>query len=34
MGRTDDDRTIGSGVCSILTIVSLLIFCVIAIVVA
>ena len=34
MGRTDADRTIASGVCSILTIVSLLIFCVIAIAVA
>ena len=34
MGRTDEDRTMASGVCSILTIVSLLIFCVIAIAVA
>ena len=34
LGRTDEDRTVASGVCSILTVVSLLIFCGIAIAVA
>lgn len=34
LGRTDEDRTVASGVCSILTVVSLLIFCCIAIAVA
>lgn len=34
MGRTDEDCTIASGVCSILTVVSLLIFCCIAIAIA
>ena len=34
MGRTDEDCTIASGVCSILTVVSLLIFCGIAIAIA
>lgn len=34
LGRTEEDRTMASGVCSILTIVSLIVFCVIAIAVA
>lgn len=34
LGRTEEDRTVASGVCSILTVVSLAIFCVMAAVVA
>ena len=34
LGRTEEDRTVASGVCSILTVVSLAIFCVMAAIVA
>jgi len=34
LGRTEEDRTVASGVCSILTVVSLAIFCVMAMIVA
>ncbi len=34
LGRTEEDFTVASGVCSILTIVSLLVFCVMAVIVA
>lgn len=34
LGRTEEDKTVASGVCSILTVVSLAIFCVMAVVVA
>ena len=34
LGRTEEDFTVASGVCSILTIVSLLVFCVMAAIVA
>ena len=34
LGRTEEDQTVASGVCSILTVVSLAIFCVMAVIVA
>ena len=34
LGRSEEDYTVASGVCSILTVVSLLIFCVMAAMVA
>lgn len=34
LGKTDDDHTVTSGVCSILTAVSLVVFCIIAVIVA
>lgn len=34
LGRTEEDKTVASGVCSILTVVSLAIFCVMAVIVA
>jgi hypothetical protein len=34
LGRSEDDYAVASGVCSILTLVSLAVFCVIAVIVA
>ena len=34
MGRSDEDRTMASGVCSILTLACLIVFCIVAIMVA